>query len=228
MRPLYRLTKRLADFLFSLMVLALLLPILIAVGLAVRLSSKGSVLFLGTRVGQHGRHFRMWKFRTMIVDADQKGPSITAGDDPRITKIGRFLRLSKLDEIPQFWNVLVGQMSVVGPRPNVPKYADAYEGEAKRLLEAPQGITDYSSLWFRRQEALLSGSANVEGQYEQVVAPLKTLMGVYYVDHASLGVDFQIFLATIAAVFLKIDPIWCFPEELSKGVEELATSLGVN
>lgn len=208
----YRIVKRLADVVFSAAILLLLLPVLLVVALAVRLNSPGPALYRADRVGKGGRRFRMLKFRTMVVNS--AGPAITAADDPRITSVGHFLRRSKLDEIPQFWNVLRGEMSVVGPRPNVARFTDHYTEEQKHLLEAEQGVTDFSSLWFRRQEAVLEGTQDAEADYEARVAPMKTLLGNYYVDHVSLENDVKIFVATLFAVGAKVDPLWCFPPAL--------------
>ncbi len=205
--------KRLADIVFSASVLIALAPVLAVVATLVRLTSSGPAIYRAQRVGQFGQVFAMFKFRTMVTNADQIGPLITAGDDPRITKIGRFLRRSKLDEIPQFWNVLMGQMSVVGPRPNVSSIVAGYDDEACEILSVPQGITDYASLWFRMQEGLLEGTGDVMADYETKVAPIKVRLARYYAHHGSLSADSKIFVATFLAVFFRLDPIWAFPLE---------------
>ena len=222
----YRFIKRLADVLFSLGVLLLLSPIMVLAALAVRFTSKGPALYWAKRVGVKGRVFRMAKFRTMVINADSIGPTITAGDDPRITKVGKILRATKIDELPQFWNVLIGDMSVVGPRPNVEKFAAHYQGEAKRLLDVRQGVTDFASLWFRNQEELHSGSADPEADYEARVAPVKEKLGVYYVEHVTLANDAKILLATIGALLLKISPLWAFPRELVADLQSRSLRTG--
>lgn len=213
-RRVYRPLKRLADILFAAAVLVVLSPVLAVVALIIRLTSRGPVLYRAPRVGENGRDFMMLKFRTMVDRADQLGPSITAGDDPRITPIGRLLRRTKIDEIPQFWSVLIGDMSVVGPRPQLRSYTDRYDDEAKLLLSVPQGITDFSSLWFRRQEVLLEGTGDVEKDYDRLVAPTKIRLGLYYAEHATLWADFKIVIATAGAILLRIDPLWCFPRAI--------------
>lgn len=213
--------KRLADIAFSATILVALAPILAVVAVMVKLTSPGPILYRAHRVGQHGKEFSMLKFRTMVQNADKCGPEVTAGDDPRITKIGKLLRRSKLDEIPQFWNVLVGDMSVVGPRPNVPSLIAGYEGEARDILTVPQGITDFASLWFRMQEGLLEGSGDVMAEYEAKVAPIKIRLGCYYAHHGSLKTDWNLFIATFAAVFLRRDPMWAFPLSARAQVLEL-------
>ena len=203
--------KRLVDIVFSVAILVTLAPVLAIVALAVRLTSPGPVLYRARRVGQYGKLFAMLKFRTMVTNADKIGPLVTAGDDPRITKIGQILRKTKLDEIPQFWNVLCGDMSVVGPRPNVPELIENYRGDERIILQVPQGITDFSSLWFRMQEGLLEGTGDVMADYETKVAPIKIRLGCFYAQNGSLRTDMELFWATFAAVFFKSDPMWAFP-----------------
>ncbi len=209
----YFLIKRLADIVVSATILLLLSPILALVALLVRLTSPGPALYRANRVGKNHRQFEMLKFRTMVTNADKLGPLVTAGNDPRITTIGKVLRVTKLDEIPQFYNVLRGDMSIVGPRPNVPSLIAEYSEEDRVILTVPQGITDYSSLWFRMQEGLLSGSQDVMADYETKVAPTKLRLGRYYASHGSLDADIKIFVATSFAVFFKINPLWCFPKD---------------
>ncbi len=213
-RLMYRVLKRIADIAFSLVVLVVLAPVLALVALLIRLTSPGPALYRAPRIAEKGRTFRMLKFRTMCDGADRLGPAVTAGDDPRITPIGRILRATKIDEVPQFWSVLVGDMSVVGPRPQLREYTDRYDTTESQLLNVPQGITDYSSLWFRRQEELLKGTGDVEQDYDRLVAPTKIRLGLFYAAHASLWTDFLIFCATFGAVFLHIDPLWCFPRAI--------------
>lgn len=206
--------KRVADIVLSAVVLVLFAPILLVVGLLVRATSPGPALYRAKRVGKGHREFSMLKFRTMVVNADKVGPVVTAGDDPRITRLGKVLRLTKLDEIPQFYNVLRGDMSIIGPRPNVPSLIAGYSPEDQVILSVPQGITDYASLWFRLQEELLDGSGDVMADYETRVAPTKLHLGRYYATHGSMIADAKIFVATFLAVFFKVNPTWCFPAEI--------------
>ncbi len=209
----YPSAKRVLDIAFSLFVLVLTMPVLLIVAILVKTTSRGPVFYKASRVGELNRDFKMLKFRTMLDGSDRTGPSITASDDARITPLGHYLRLSKLDEIPQFWNVLIGDMSVVGPRPNVRQFVDAYTEEELQLLTVPQGITDLASLWFRVQEKQLTGSSDPEGDYIRFVAPTKVALGLFYSEQRSFTLDIKIIAATFGAVFLKVDPSWCFPEK---------------
>jgi lipopolysaccharide/colanic/teichoic acid biosynthesis glycosyltransferase len=152
----------------------------------------------------------MLKFRTMIVDAERVGPSSTAGDDPRITRPGRFMRRLKLDELPQLLNVLVGDMSFVGPRPQVQWAVDLYSSEERHLLDVRPGITDWASLLFRNEGEILAGSSDPDRDYLEKIAPLKIKLGLHYVYHRSFIVDLEIILATALSV-VGVDPAWCLP-----------------
>jgi len=171
---MYPLVKRLFDVLASALGLLLLSPVLAVVAFAVKLCGGGPVFYRQRRVGQHGVPFDMWKFRTMIPNADQRGALVTKDRDDRITRAGRVLRKTKLDELPQLWNVLRGDMSLVGPRPEVPRYLDRYTEAQKTVLEYKPGITDLATLLFRNEEALLEGAADVETFYLQYCVPRKT------------------------------------------------------
>lgn len=221
-KRLYDWVKRLADIVFAGILLLLTLPILIVTAIAVRATSSGPAIYPARRIGKGEKPFIMAKFRTMVQDADRIGSVVSTGNDPRITKIGKFLRASKIDELPQLWNVLIGQMSVVGPRPNVEFFTEKYLPEEKIILTVPQGITDYASLWFRRQEAVLTESASAMKDYERVVAPIKMKLAIYYSEHYSFGKDITIFLATIGAIVFGINPIWCFPPEARALADEVA------
>jgi lipopolysaccharide/colanic/teichoic acid biosynthesis glycosyltransferase len=153
--------KRLFDLVFSVIGLVVLSPLLLLVAMAVKLSSRGSVLFRQQRVGKDGRPFYIVKFRSMVVNAEKAGPSITPDGDPRITRIGRILRKTKMDELPQLWNVLAGEMSFVGPRPEVPVYVARYTAEQRRVLELKPGITDLATLEFRNEEEILREKAEM-------------------------------------------------------------------
>lgn len=199
--------KRLFDILFAASALLALAPLLAAIALWVRLDSPGPVLYRQTRVGRGGRHFRIAKFRTMRVGADQAGPAITVGADARITRAGHFLRRTKLDELPQFANVLWGDMSVVGPRPEVPRYVALYPPEvAQQVFSVRPGITDLASLAFRDESTLLAHSSDPERTYVEEILPAKLRYACEYVRSHSLGMDLQIIARTVAALWQRQPP----------------------
>lgn len=148
--------KRCFDVSAATVGLIVLLPLILGVAVSVRLTSPGPVLFAQSRLGRHGRPFRMVKFRSMVVDADRRGARVTAGGDPRVTAVGRLLRRTKLDELPQLWNVLKGDMSLVGPRPEVPEFASMFPRQYQRILSVRPGITHRATLAFRSEEAILA------------------------------------------------------------------------
>ena len=194
--------KRLFDIVFAASALLALAPLLVAIALWVRLDSPGPVLYRQTRVGRGGRHFRIAKFRTMLVGADQAGPAITVGADARITHAGHFLRRTKLDELPQFANVLWGDMSVVGPRPEVPRYVALYPPEvAQQVFSVRPGITDLASLAFRDESALLAQCSDPERTYVHEILPAKLRYACEYARSHSLWLDLRIIARTAAAVF---------------------------
>ncbi|MCK6414127.1 MAG: sugar transferase [Giesbergeria sp.] len=194
--------KRLFDITLSLLALVLLCPLLLAVTLWVRLDSQGPVLFRQQRVGRGGRLFGILKFRTMQVNAEAAGLQITVGQDPRITSAGRWLRRSKLDELPQLLNVLRGEMSMVGPRPEVPRYVALYPADQRAtVLSVRPGITDLASLAFRDESTLLARSADPERTYVEEILPIKLRHACDYVVRRSLWLDLRI-LALTALVLL--------------------------
>lgn len=188
--------KRVLDFLAALTGLLLLSPVLLAVAAAVRLTSPGPALFIQERVGRHGRRFRCVKFRTMAVGAHVQG-SVTTAVDARVTPLGRFLRRWKLDELPQLWNVLTGRMSFVGPRPDVPGYADRLRGEDRRVLELRPGITGPATLLFRDEERLLALARDPRAFNDAVVYPEKTRINCAYLETRSILRDWGYVLATV-------------------------------
>ncbi|MFX1679522.1 sugar transferase [Mitsuaria sp. CC2] len=193
--------KRLFDILCAGVGLLLLSPLLLAVAVWIKLDSRGPVMFRQERVGRFGRTFRIHKFRTMRVDAPALGPQITIGDDARITRSGRWLRASKVDELPQLWDVLRGAMSLVGPRPEVPRYVALYPAELRALvLSVRPGITDPASLSFRNESELLARAADPEREYVEVVMPMKLGLAADYVRNASLMGDIRLILATLGAI----------------------------
>jgi lipopolysaccharide/colanic/teichoic acid biosynthesis glycosyltransferase len=195
--------KRSFDFVVALAALLVVSPILLILALIIKLGSAGPVFYRGARVGRNGVAFRIFKFRTMVIDAEKLGGSATAEDDPRITPIGRFIRRHKLDEFPQFLNVLVGDMSLVGPRPEVKKYVDMYTEEEKAILDLRPGITDWASIWNSNEAAVLEGSADPEKTYEELIRPTKLALQLFYVRNQSLSVDVKILFHTICKLLFE-------------------------
>jgi lipopolysaccharide/colanic/teichoic acid biosynthesis glycosyltransferase len=163
----------------------------------IKVADRGPVFFRQERVGQHGEVFRIWKFRTMVVNAERMGLSITARGDPRVTRLGKLLRKWKLDELPQFWNVLQGEMSLVGPRPEVPRYIGKYTEAQRRVLSLKPGITDIATLEFREEESLLSSSPDPERLYIDYCIPRKIELNLAYAAQASLWKDTLVILWTL-------------------------------
>jgi lipopolysaccharide/colanic/teichoic acid biosynthesis glycosyltransferase len=188
--------KRMFDLMLSLSALCCLLPVLLLIGIAVWLEDGGSPWYRGIRVGRGGVPFRMLKFRSMRVDAWRTGVNSTADGDGRITRVGRRLRRWKLDELPQLWNVLLGEMSFVGPRPQVPADAGLYTHAERRMLCMRPGITDLASIVFSDEGRILEGSGNPDLLYNQIIRPWKSRMALLYVGHASLVVDVKILALT--------------------------------
>jgi len=195
------LAKRLFDLFFSCFGIFMLSPVFVCIAICIRLDSPGSIFFRQERVGLNGRIFRIFKFRTMCVEAETRGKQITVGADPRITRSGVFLRRYKLDELPQLFNVLTGEMSLVGPRPEVPRYVTLYPAEIReRVLSVKPGITDYASIEYRDENDILAESPDPERAYIEEVMPAKLGYCLQYVDQRSLWVDFTLILATIRAI----------------------------
>ncbi len=195
--------KRGFDVLASGLGLALLWPVFLVVWLLIKLDDGGALFFRQTRVGWRGRPFEIVKFRTMRAGADRAGPEITAAGDARITGAGRWLRRTKLDELPQLWNVLRGDMSFVGPRPEVPKYVARYTSEQRRVLDLRPGITDEASLEFREEETLLASADDPERVYVEHCVPRKIALNLAYAAHASVWRDFGVILRTIRVIWLR-------------------------
>jgi lipopolysaccharide/colanic/teichoic acid biosynthesis glycosyltransferase len=195
-------TKRMFDVVAALAGLVLLSPLFVAFAVWIRLDSPGPVFFRQERVGRGGVPFRIHKFRSMRVGADASGPTLTVGNDPRITRAGAFLRRSKLDELPQLIDVLRGDMSLVGPRPEVPQFVAAYPPEIRaKVLSVRPGITDPASLQFRDESTLLARAADPEREYRDVVLPAKLRLAADYVDNASLGGDLRLIASTLRALW---------------------------
>ncbi len=193
--------KRCVDLLFSAIGLILLLPLLLILALWVRFDSPGPAFYGQIRVGQGGRDFRLWKFRSMRIGSDAKGLLTVGGRDPRITRSGYYLRKYKLDELPQLWNVFMGEMSLVGPRPEVRKYVELYNAEQQSVLNVKPGITDLASLEYFEESELLAQSPNPEKTYVEEVMPAKLKLNQRYIETQSLATDFRIIFRTIKRIF---------------------------
>ncbi len=192
--------KRLFDVIGAAIALAVLSPLLLAVAVLIWLQDFHSPFYMGERVGLLGRMFRMVKFRSMVVRADRTGVRSTAGDDRRITPIGRFVRRFKLDELPQLWNVLKGDMSFVGPRPNVPTEVALYSADERALLSIRPGITDLASIVFSDEGEILRGSTNPDRDYNLLIRPWKSRLGLHYAAVRSIWLDVRLCLLTGRAV----------------------------
>lgn len=192
--------RRAMDILASLGGMAILSPLFVVVAIAIKMDSPGPIFYRARRVGRHGQEFQLFKFRTMVEDAARQGPGITASGDPRITNVGRILRRMKIDELPQLINVLKGDMSLVGPRPEDPRYVALYTPEQREVLSVRPGITSAASLAYRHEEQLLSGE-DWETFYREQVLPDKLTIDLNYLNQRTVFSDFVLILRTIAAVF---------------------------
>ena len=195
--------KRLFDIVFSLLGLVILAPLFLIIAVIIKIEDGGPVFYRGVRVGKDGKLFRIFKFRTMIPHAEKAGIWATAEDDPRITKIGKILRKYKLDEFPQLINVLKGEMSFVGPRPEVPYYVGKFSEEEKAILSVRPGITDWASLWDIDEGSLLAGSADPNKTYEEYILPVKKQLQLKYVKENSFLMDIKIILLTVFALIFR-------------------------
>tara|TARA_R110000868_G_scaffold293806_1_gene554280 strand:+ start:9340 stop:9927 length:588 start_codon:yes stop_codon:yes gene_type:complete len=192
--------KRIFDIIASSIGIILLFPVYLSIVLAIKLTSKGSFLYKQKRVGVRGKDFYIFKFRTMYLDSDKKG-LLTVGDkDPRVTYIGYYLRKFKLDELPQLFNVLIGDMSIVGPRPEVRRYVDLYSPEDMIVLSIRPGITDYASIHFRNENEILKGSENPEQKYIDEIMPIKLNLNKKYVQDKGFFKDILIIFKTFYSI----------------------------
>ena len=192
--------KRAMDIVVSAAALCVLWPVLALIALAIVVDDPGPVFYRQVRVGRGGRPFRIFKFRTMVVDADRKGLSITVGRDSRITRVGALLRKTKLDELAQLLNVLCGQMSFVGPRPEVPRYVELYTPYQRQVLLVRPGITDYASIAYRNENDLLAGADGPERMYIETIMPDKIELNMKYLREISPLTDVRLILRTVLAV----------------------------
>ena len=195
--------KRLFDILFSLIVLIIGIPFGLLIALAIVIDSRGRVIYKQNRVGRNNVDFQLYKFRTMCNDADH-GSLITVGDhDMRITKTGTFLRKYKIDEFPQFLNILKGEMSIVGPRPEVRKYVDMYTPEQMRVLTVRPGLTDYAYIRYVNENEILAASNNPEETYIHEIMPDKLALNLQYIEEQSIRVDIKIMFMTLKAIVVR-------------------------
>ena len=192
--------KRIFDVTASLLILLILSPLLLLVALAVKLDSKGPVFYRQTRVGRFNQDFQIYKFRTMVQNADRIGPPLTMGKDPRVTRVGRLIRKCRLDEFSQLLNVLGGSMSLVGPRPEVRRYVDQYQPEYMATLLIRPGITAPSSIAFRNEDEILTAGKDPEKTYVEKILPPKMELNLQYMDRISVWNDIKIMFQTLAAV----------------------------
>ena len=194
-------TKRIFDVIMAIFGLLVLSPIFLIIAIAIKLDSKGPVFFKQIRVGLEGKEFKIFKFRTMITDAEKQGMQITVGKDSRITKVGSFIRKCKIDEIPQLINVLIGDMSFVGPRPEVPKYVAMYSESDREILKVRPGITDLASIEYRNENDILGKSKNPEKTYIEEVIPAKITLNKKYISNCSIFFDVKLIFKTIFLIF---------------------------
>jgi len=196
-------SKKMFDFFISFASLLVLSPILLFISVLIKLDSHGPVFYRGTRAGTKGQPFKIYKFRTMVIDAEKKGGPSTADDDTRITRVGKILRKIKLDELPQLLNILEGDMSFVGPRPEVYFYVDMYNEEEKNILNVKPGITDRASIWNSDEGAILKGSIDPEKTYMEKIRPTKIKLQLEYVQNNSFWSDISIIFDTMNEIFIR-------------------------
>jgi lipopolysaccharide/colanic/teichoic acid biosynthesis glycosyltransferase len=194
--------KRIFDFFFSLAGLIILAPLFIIISLWIKIDSQGSVVFCQDRVGKLGKEFKIFKFRTMVENAESLGKQITVSGDSRITTCGSFLRKYKLDELPQLFNVLRGEMSLVGPRPEVPKYVRLYTSEQRQVLSVLPGITDLASIKFRNENEILAQAFDPEKVYIEQIMPNKLELNQAYIRQSSFFFDLYLILETLRRLVL--------------------------
>lgn len=195
--------KRIFDFTLSFFGLILSSPILVPVIFLVWIQDWNSPFYIALRVGKDEKQFRMFKLRSMIVNADKSGVDSTSSNDNRITGIGKFIRKYKLDELSQLWNVLIGDMSLVGPRPNVKRETDLYTIEEKNLLTVKPGITDFSSIVFSDEGDILNDQSDPDIAYNQLIRPGKSMLGLFYIENRNFLIDLKLIYLTIIAIISK-------------------------
>jgi lipopolysaccharide/colanic/teichoic acid biosynthesis glycosyltransferase len=197
---MYSVLKRSFDILASLFVLLVLFPFLFFVGIWILLDTKGGIFYRQTRVGKNGKEFRLLKFRSMRLNADQTG-QLTVGNDERVTKSGKFIRKYKIDEFPQLLNIIVGNMSLVGPRPEVPKYVALYSEEQRMVLSVLPGLTDLATIEYIDEQQALGQSEDPEREYLEQVLPAKLALSLRYIEERTFFLDIKLLLKTIVQIF---------------------------
>ena len=193
--------KRVLDIVFAVILLVFLIIPIAVIAAAVKLDSKGPVMFRQERVTKYGRHFKIFKFRTMVVNAESLGSMVTTDSDSRVTRIGRKLRKFRLDELPQVFNVLSGSMTIVGTRPEVPNYVDMYEDKYYATLLMPAGITSLASIMYKDEEKLLASHEDADKVYIETILPEKMKYNLEYTEHFSFGSDIKLMFKTVKEVF---------------------------
>ncbi len=200
---MYKFFKRLFDICASIFGIIILSPLFIVVAILIKATSKGPVIFKQERVGLKGKHFKIWKFRSMVVNAESKGLQITSKGDARITKVGGFIRKYKIDEFAQLFNVFFGQMSFVGPRPEVPKYVAMYNDEQRRVLTVKPGITDLASIEYCDENSLIETSNDAEKTYIEKIMPAKLKLNLEYIEKAGFFYDIGLIFKTFGRILKK-------------------------
>jgi lipopolysaccharide/colanic/teichoic acid biosynthesis glycosyltransferase len=212
--------KRLFDIIGSSFGLIVASPVLCPVMFLVWKQDKHSPFYVAPRVGKDGKPFKMVKLRSMVINADKSGVDSTSANDQRITKVGHFIRRYKLDELTQLWNVLIGDMSLVGPRPNVQRETDLYTPLERKLLEVKPGITDFASIVFSDEGDILKDVADPDISYNQLIRPGKGYLGLFYIDNKSIWLDIRLCFYTVIAILSK--------EKALKGITSILQSLDAN
>jgi len=192
--------KRIFDVVATLIGGIMLLPFIVPIALWIKLSSKGPLFYIQKRVGKDFKEFNLYKFRSMVVDADQKGPSVTSLDDSRITTVGKIIRRSKIDELPQLLNVLKGDMSLVGPRPEVMKFIEMKKDDYRRILSVKPGITDNAAIEYRDEEMIMRQYGDKEKAYIDIILPKKIKLYNQYIDHISFANDLKLIIKTLHVI----------------------------
>lgn len=211
--------KRAFDFTAALIGLIILSPYFLVVSILIKLDSRGPIFYGGKRIGQGGRVFTMYKFRTMVTDAEKRGPSVTYDGDPRITRMGHILRNARLDEFPQLWNVLKGDMSVVGPRPESVYYFERYTPKQKEIFQVKPGMTGVTQIHFRHEEDLLTDPVNLDRDYLEKVLPPKVALDLDYIHSQSFWMDLSLIFETLWVLvrdrFIKPAPVETNPAKVA-------------
>lgn len=198
---MYNFFKRLIDFILSFLAIIILLPALVIISIFILIDDGFPIIYAQERIGKNWKKFKILKFRTMIKNADKVGLGITSEDDNRILKSGKFLRKFKLDELPQLFNVLMGEMSLVGPRPEIDKYVSMFKQDYDTILKIKPGLTDYASIEYRNESVILDNSSNKEKTYVEKILPEKLALNKKYIEDYNFFTDIKILIYTIIAIF---------------------------